>query len=160
VGIQIKTISTSEGIGGLLNTFRQISTDSKKITFIGTPGFCTPFAELLSFVIRGENKELVFIPNTSVDLAKSIISTPQGMQLGDAADPTADTVVLLGGLAIPKMKTDVNEIKKIIDDITNPDNRTIIGVFFMSIFQETGWTKVIEFDYLLDSHMKNTTMEK
>ncbi len=82
------------------------------------------------------------------------------MQLGDAADPTADTVILLGGLAIPKMKTDVNEIKKMIDDITNPDNRMIIGVFFMSIFQETGWTEIIDFDYLLDSHMKNTAMEK
>ena len=82
------------------------------------------------------------------------------MQIGESADPSADTVVLLGGLAIPKMKTDVNEIKKVIDEITNPDNRTIIGVCFMSIFQETGWTKVIDFDYLLDSYMKNTAMEK
>jgi len=82
------------------------------------------------------------------------------MQLGEPADPAADMVVLLGGLAIPKMKTDVNEIKKVIDEITNPDNRMIIGVFFMSIFQEMKWTDVIDFDYLLDSHMQNTTLKK
>jgi hypothetical protein len=82
------------------------------------------------------------------------------MQLGEPADPAADMVVLLGGLAIPKMNTDVNDIKRVIDDITKPDNRTIIGVFFMSIFQEMGWTDVIDFDYLLDSHMKNTTLKK
>jgi len=111
-------------------------------------------------VIRGSEKKLVFIPNTSVDRARSIISTPEGMQLGEPADPAADMVVLLGGLAIPKMNTDVNEIKKIIDDITKADNRMIIGVFFMSIFQETGWTDVIDFDYLLDSHMKNATLKK
>ncbi len=111
-------------------------------------------------MIRGSDKKLVFIPNTSVDRARSIISTPEGMQLGEPADPAADMVVLLGGLAIPKMNTDVNDIKKVIDDITKADNRMIIGVFFMSIFQETGWTDVIDFDYLLDSHMKNVTLEK
>ena len=95
-----------------------------------------------------------------MDRARSIISTPEGMQLGEPADPAADMVVLLGGLAIPKMNTDVNDIKKIIDDITKADNRMIIGVFFMSIFQETGWTDVIDFDYLLDSHMKNATLKK
>ena len=82
------------------------------------------------------------------------------MQLGKPADPAADIVVLLGGLAIPKMNTDVNEIKRVIDEITNPDNRMIIGVFFMSIFQEMKWTDVIDFDYLLDSHMQNTTLKK
>ncbi len=80
--------------------------------------------------------------------------------MGELADPAADIVVLLGGLAIPKMNIDVNDIKRVIDDITNPDNRMIIGVFFMSIFQETGWTDVIDFDYLLDSHMKNVTLKK
>ena len=82
------------------------------------------------------------------------------MQLGEPADPATDIVVLLGGLAIPKMNTDVNDIKRVIDEITNPDNRMIIGVFFMSIFQEMKWTDVIDFDYLLDSHMQNTTMKK
>jgi hypothetical protein len=82
------------------------------------------------------------------------------MQMGELADPAADIVVLLGGLAIPKMNIDVNDIKRVIDDITDPDNRMIIGVFFMSIFQETGWTDVIDFDYLLDSHMKNVTLKK
>ena len=95
-----------------------------------------------------------------MDKARSIISTPEGMQLGEPADPAADIVVLLGGLAIPKMNTDVNDIKRVIDEITNPDNRMIIGVFFMSIFQEMKWTDVIDFDYLLDSHMQNTTMKK
>jgi hypothetical protein len=154
----MKTINVSEGIGGLLNDFRKICKDSQKITFIGTPGFCTPFAELLAFVIR--DTQSAFMPNISVNETKALITTPQGMQLGHNVDPSADTVVVLGGLAIPKMNVDVNDIKKIIEDITEPDNRTIIGVCFMSIFQETGWTETIDFDYLFDTYMKNTSMEK
>ncbi|MDF1556891.1 MAG: DUF2124 domain-containing protein [ANME-2 cluster archaeon] len=160
MGFYIRIINSSEGIGGLLNSFRQISKDSQKITFIGTPGFCTPFAELLSFVIRDANKELVFVANTSVENARYIVSTSKGMQLGDPADPSADTVVLLGGLAIPKMNIDAKDIKRVVDDITDPNDRMVIGVCFMSIFQETGWIDVIDFDHILDSHLSVTAMEK
>lgn len=158
-GINIKTFNTSEGIGGLLNTFRNITKDSKKITFIGTPGFCTPFAEILAYVIRDTNQELAFIPNISLEKAKTVISTPHGMQLGDNTDPSADTIVLLGGLAIPKMNIDVNDVKNVIEEISEPKNRKVIGVCFMSMFQETGWIDKIEFDYLLDSYMKITSMK-
>lgn len=142
-----------------MNTFRKISKDSRNITFVGTPGFCTPFAELLAYVIRDTEAELAFIPNISINEAKSIISTSEGMQLGDSTDPFADTIVLLGGLAIPKMNIDVNDVNKVIEGISDPDDRTIIGVCFMSIFQETGWVDVIEFDYLLDSYLKITSMK-
>ncbi|HUV83685.1 MAG TPA: DUF2124 domain-containing protein [archaeon] len=146
-------------MGGLLNTFRNITKDSRKITFIGTPGFCTPFAEILAYVIRDTDQELAFIPNISVNKAKTIISTPHGMQLGEDTNPSADTIVLLGGLAIPKMNIDVNDVKKVIEDISEPKDRKVIGVCFMSMFQETGWIDIIEFDYLLDSYLKITSME-
>ena len=144
-----------------MNPFRKICKDSKKITFIGTPGFCTPFANLMAFVIRDSGIEMAFIPNLLVDKARKIVSTPEGsMQLGEIIDPSADTVVVLGGLAMPKIGVDVNKIKTIIDDITSPENRTIIGVCFMSIFEKEGWVDVIDFDHILNSHIKNTIMEK
>ena len=142
-----------------MNTFRNITKDSKKITFIGTPGFCTPFAEILAYVIRDMNQELAFISNISVNKAKTIISTPHGMQLGDDTNPSADTIVLLGGLAIPKMNIDVNDVKNVIEEISESRDRKVIGVCFMSMFQETGWINIIKFDYLLDSYMKITSME-
>ncbi|MCK5216928.1 MAG: DUF2124 domain-containing protein [Methanosarcinales archaeon] len=156
----MKTIEVSEALGGVLNGFRKISRDSKKITFIGTPGFCTPFAELIAFVIRDSGIEMAFVPNISVDKARTIISTSQGMQLGESTDPSCDTVVLLGGLAMPKMKMDVNKVKKVIEDITTTDKPLIIGVCFMSIFKESGWIDTIDFDYVIDSYIKNTTLEK
>lgn len=155
----MRTFDVSEGIGGLLNTFRKITRDSRRMAFIGTPGFCTPFAEILAFVIRDTGTELVFIPNTSADKAKTLISTPHGMQLGADTDPSADTIVLLGGLAMPKMNIDIQNVKALIEDISQPGDRTIIGVCFMSMFQEMGWTDQIEFDYLLDSYLKITSME-
>ena len=67
---------------------------------MGTPGFCTPFAELLSFVAR--DKKLAFIPNLDFEKARSIHMTPEGMQLGELTDAHANLIVLLGGLAMPK----------------------------------------------------------
>jgi hypothetical protein len=53
-------------VGGILNNFRDLAEGAEKIIFVGTPGFCTPFAELLSFVVR--DRKLAFIP--SLDFRK------------------------------------------------------------------------------------------
>ena len=71
-------------------------------------------------------------------------------------------IVLRPGATEKQIKHIVEKVKNLglKPMISKGIERTIIGVFFMSIFEETGWTKVIDFDYLLDSHMKNTAMEK
>ena len=40
-----------KGLGGMLNGFRDLVKEDESVTFIGTPGFCTPFAQFLGFPI-------------------------------------------------------------------------------------------------------------
>lgn len=151
-------IEKSEGIGGMLTAFRKLARGREKITFIGCPGWCNPFAELLGYVLRDTRKEMVFIPNLKKDMAAKLEFTDYGVQLGDKTDPSTDTVVLLGGLAMPKMEVDISGLKKLIDDITkgHPE-RWILGVCIGGVFQKAKWDELIDFDYLVDADMEVTT---
>jgi len=156
----MKILNNSKGVGGILAGFRGLVDDSKKITFIGTPGFCTPFAELMGFVLRGSGKELAFISNLNFNDAKTMISTSDGMQLGEVTDPHADTVVLLGGVAMPKMGIDpkvMNEM--ILQVLEGSKHKLVIGVCFQSVFQEQKWTDKIDFDYIVDSDLSVNLIE-
>lgn len=153
-------LSSSKGIGGQLTGFRQLVGESNKITFIGTPGFCSPFAELMGYVLRGTEKKMTFIPNLEFDSAKSIVPTSHGMQLGESTDAHADTVVLLGGLAIPKMGIDPKDMNEMIGRVLEgADRKLIIGVCFQSIFQEQKWMEYIDFDYIVDSDLSVDVIE-
>ena len=155
----MKEISTSSGLGGILNAFREITKESKRITFVGTPGFCTPFAELIAYPIRDAGKEMAFVANLGFDDAKRIVFTSHGMQLAENVDAAADTVVILGGLAMPKISVDVNALNSMIGRILG-DGGLTIGVCFMSIFEQTGWYDVIDFDYVIDTHTSVRVLEK
>lgn len=154
----MKPIERTEGIAGMLTAFRKLARGRKKITFIGCPGWCNPFAELLGYVLRDAGKEMVFIPNLSKDMAAKVEMTDYGMQLGGKANPGSDTVVLLGGLAMPRMEVDVRGLKRLIDEITDGySDRQILGVCIGGVFQKAGWDKLIDFDYLVDADMEVTT---
>ncbi len=155
----MKEISTSSGLGGILNAFREITKESKRITFVGTPGFCTPFAELIAYPIRDAGKEMAFVANLDSNDAKRIVFTSHGMQLAENVDASADTVVILGGLAMPKISVDVNTLNSMIGRILG-DGGLTIGVCFMSIFEQTGWYDVIDFDYVIDTHTSVKILEK
>lgn len=155
----MKEISTSSGLGGILNAFREITKESKRITFVGTPGFCTPFAELIAYPIRDAGKEMAFVANLGFDDAKRIVFTSHGMQLAENVDAAADTVVILGGLAMPKISVDVNDLNSMIERILG-EGGLIIGVCFMSIFEQTGWYDAIDFDYVIDTHTSVKVLEK
>jgi len=155
----MKEISTSSGLGGILNAFRDITKESKRITFVGTPGFCTPFAELIAYPIRDAGKEMAFVANLDSNDAKRIVFTSHGMQLAENVDAAADTVVILGGLAMPKISVDVNTLNSMIGRILG-DGGLTIGVCFMSIFEQTGWYDVIDFDYVIDTHTSVRVLEK
>ncbi|MBA1343221.1 MAG: hypothetical protein C5S52_06445 [ANME-2 cluster archaeon] len=155
----MKEISTSSGLGGILNAFRDITKESKRITFVGTPGFCTPFAELIAYPIRDAGKEMAFVANLGFEDAKRIVFTSHGMQLAENVDAAADTVVILGGLAMPKISVDVNALNSMIGRILG-DGGLTIGVCFMSIFEQTGWYDVIDFDYVIDTHTSVKVLEK
>ena len=156
----MKPIETSSGIGGLLTAFRKLVRGRKKITFIGCPGWCNPFAELLGYVLRDAGKEMVFIPNLRKELAAKVIMTEYGLQMGEKVDPSSDTVVLLGGLAMPKMEVDVYGLNALIDEVTDKQaDRQILGACIGGVFQKAGWEKIIDFDYLMDANMEVTTYE-
>ncbi|NOQ29195.1 MAG: DUF2124 domain-containing protein [Methanosarcinales archaeon] len=155
----MKEISTSSGLGGILNAFRDITKESKRITFVGTPGFCTPFAELIAYPIRDAGKEMAFVANLDSNDAKRIVFTSHGMQLAENVDAAADTVVILGGLAMPKISVDVDALNSMIGRILG-DGGLTIGVCFMSIFEQTGWYDVIDFDYVIDTHTSVKILEK
>ena len=88
------------GITENLLAFREEVKEAEKITFIGMPGVCSPFAMLFAYVVK--EKESFFITGTDVKSARKMKLTEQGMQFGDFADPKADVVAILGGLAMPK----------------------------------------------------------
>jgi len=52
----MKEIEKAEGIAGMLTAFRKLARGRKKITFIGCPGWCNPFAELLDMFLRDAGK--------------------------------------------------------------------------------------------------------
>ena len=155
----MKETSTSSGLGGILNAFRNITKDSKRITFVGTPGFCAPFAELIAYPIRDAGKELAFVANLDFDDAKRIVYTSHGMQMAENTDATADTVAILGGLAMPKISVDVHALKSMVDRILGGDGM-LIGVCFMSIFELAGWYDILDFDYMIDTHTSVKVLEK
>ena len=145
-------INTSQGVGGILNSFKSLMDGEEKITFVGTPGFCTPFAELLGFVVR--DRKLAFIPNMDFEKARLISMTPEGMQLGDNIDAHADAVVLLGGLAMPKIGTGSEKAKEIAEKVLEGSaKRKIIGVCFQSMFMQQKWDEVISFDYIINADL-------
>ena len=150
----MKLVEKNLALGGILNSFRRLVKDSKKITFVGSAGFCLPFAELLSYVIAKEKKDIVFIPNLEYEKAKKMVLTPYGIQLSENTDPKADTIVVLGGLAMPNSGINVDEMIGIIDRITDGKGLKI-GVCFMGIFERSGWLKKIDFDYVINSNIEN-----
>lgn len=156
----MKILNSSKGIGGQLTGFRQLVGESKKITFIGSPGFCSPFAELMAYVLRGTEIEMAFISNLNFDSAKSMVSTSDGMQFGEITDAHADTVVILGGLAMPKIGIDANAMNEMIGRVFEGAERKLtIGVCFQSIFQEQKWIEQIDFDYIVDSDLSVDVIE-
>ena len=145
------------GITENLLAFREEVKDAKKITFIGMPGVCSPFALLFAFVVK--EKESIFITGTDLTSAKKIIPSDQGMQFGELADPHADVVALLGGLAMPKSKVKAEDIQKILDDVLE-DNGKLMGLCYMDIFRESGWHKILDFDCIINGTLTGFILRK
>lgn len=144
----MKKITEIKGLGGMLNGFRDLVKDDKSITFVGTPGFCTPFAEFLGFPIR--DKKLAFVPNLDIEKAREMVATEYGMELGDATGPDADVVVILGGMAMPKIGVSIEEMAALLGKI---EHKKLIGVCFMGILEQAGWcgTPALGFDYVMNT---------
>jgi len=154
----VPIITTSQGVGGILNSFRGLVEGAERITFVGTPGFCTPFAELLGFVVR--DRELAFVSSLDFEKARSVFMTYEGMQLGELTDAHADVVVLLGGLAMPKIGISPEKANKVAGKILEGSAKgKVIGVCFQSMFMQQKWDEVINFDYIINSDLEVEVLE-
>jgi len=69
------------GLNGLLTIFGREAEEASKITFIGTPGLCTPFSEFLSFGVK--DKETHFVPLLDIDNCHEFELKSYGMALKD-----------------------------------------------------------------------------
>jgi len=145
------------GITEHLLTFREEVKDAKKITFIGMPGVCSPFAELFSYVVR--DKEAVFITGTDIKTARKIEMTPQGMQFGETADPSSEVVAILGGLAMPKSNIDPEEVNELIENVIM-DNGKLMGLCYMDVFRDAGWHEVLDFDCIINATLEGFVLRK
>lgn len=140
-------IKEFKGLNGNLMAFKEEVLDAGKITFVGAPGVCTPFAELFAYAVR--DKESVFITLTDLKSARKLELTPQGMQLTGPADPEADVVALLGGLSMPKANVNLKDVKKLIKDILR-ENGKLIGLCYMDMFKNADWEENLDFDCIIN----------
>ena len=138
-----------KGLNGQLVTFKKEIGDAQKITFVGSPGVCTPFAEFLAYAVR--DKENHFIPLLDIDDCHEFESKPYAMVLKDeVSDPhDSDVVVLLGGLSMPKYDVDTEEVKDLVKEIIKEDGQ-LMGVCFMDMFTKAGWLEKVDFDCVID----------
>lgn len=146
----MKDSSEFKGINGQLVSFKNEVEDAEKITFIGSPGVCTPFAELLSYAVR--NKENHFIPLLNIDDCHQFESKSYGMALKEeVSNPhDSDVVVLLGGLTMPKYDVNTDDLNALINEILKEKGK-IIGVCFMDAFAKSNWLDKIAFDCVIDA---------
>ena len=138
-----------KGLNGQLVTFKKEVGDAQKITFVGSPGVCTPFAEFLAYSVR--DKETCFIPLLDIDECHEFERKSYAMVLKDELyDPhKSDVVVLLGGLSMPKYDVDTNELMVLVNEILKDDGK-LMGVCFMNMFEKAGWLEKIDFDCVVD----------
>jgi hypothetical protein len=154
----MENVSDWKGITGQLVSFKSEVGDAQKITFVGSPGVCTPFAELLAYAVR--DRQTYFIPLLDIDDCHQFESKPYAMVLDDeVSDPRdSDMVVLLGGLSMPKYDVDTEDVKALVDTILKEDGR-LIGVCFMDMFAKAGWLEKIDFDCVIDGTLTGVVMK-
>ena len=145
----MEDVNEWKGLNGQLVTFKEEVGDAEKITFIGSPGVCTPFAEFLAYSVR--DKENHFIPLLDIDDCHEFESKPYAMVLKDeVSDPhDSDVVVLLGGLSMPKYDVDTEDVKALVNEIIKEDGQ-LMGVCFMDMFTKAGWLEKVDFDCVID----------
>jgi hypothetical protein len=79
--------------------------------------------------------------------ARKIVTTEYGLELGEKSSFEADVVVILGGMAMPKIGVKPEEMKNFLAKMKY---KKLIGVCFMSIFEKSGWCEALQFDCLMN----------
>jgi len=151
-----KTHEVYQSVPGILRPFKAYVqeaglSEGDQIVYYGCPGTCTPFIELLGFVIRDIPVEQVFVPLLDETKARKIKQVPDvGMQVSnEAVVPDPDMVVLMGGLSMPNVPVTAEEAA----DLIRKYDPGLAGVSFMKMFEKAGWLDVLDFDLLIDANI-------
>ena len=154
----MEDIKDWKGINGQIVAFKEEVGDAQKITFMGSPSVCTPFAALMAYAVR--EIETHFISFIDIETCHKFELKPWGMNLTEeVSDPhNSDVVVLLGGLSMPKANIDTDELNKVVNEILNDDGK-LIGLSFMDMFTKAGWLDKIDFDCVIDGTLTGVVKE-
>ncbi len=155
-GSFMEKVSTFKGISGQLGAFKKEVASAENVVFAGVPGVCTPFAQLLAYAIR--DKRNFFIPNTEIENARKMKLTDYGMELGSLSKFEADVLVILGGLAMPRIGSEISAVQELIKKSVNKEC-SIIGVCFMDIFRKSSWDRKIQFDSIINVDIEGYVLE-
>jgi len=145
----MEDVENWRGITGQINAFKNAVGDAQKITYMGSPSVCTPFAALMAYAVR--EKENHFISFLDLETSHEFELKPWGMTLTEkVSDPhDSDVVVLLGGLTMPKANVDTDELNGVIDEILKTDGK-LVGFCFMDMFTKADWLDKADFDLIID----------
>ena len=164
--MQREIIETSKGVAGITRPFKNIietlNVDEKDIIlYIGLPGVCTPFIELLSYAIRTLNLKQVYVPVIDLKSAMEVISVNNvGIQFGTSIlVQSAKVIIVLGGLSMPISPVSSDDVNLLIKNVL-AERGTVIGICFMDMFENAGWKSVIPFDYTIDATIDPVRVEK
>jgi len=159
-------IETTKGVAGISRPFKSIIEgiglqEKDTIVYVGLPGVCTPFIELLSYAIRTLNISQIFVPNVDTNSARTLISVKNvGIQFGDPVQMVKGAVVVvLGGLSMPISPVDKDDVRSFIQQVLLPEG-TVVGISFMNMFEQVGWTSALPFDYVIDATIDPVRVEK
>ena len=68
----MEDIENWKGITGQINAFKNAVGDAQKITYMGSPSVCTPFAALMADAVRDKENHFISVIDTE---------TPHGFEL-------------------------------------------------------------------------------
>ncbi|AAB85360.1 conserved protein [Methanothermobacter thermautotrophicus str. Delta H] len=136
------------GIKEHLGVFREAVKDAERIGFAGVPGVCTPFAQLFAYAVR--DKDNIFIPNTDFSKARKLEVTEYGVELGEISPGNVDVLVLLGGLSMPGIGSDIEDVKKLVEDALE-EGGELMGLCYMDMFARAGWYELLDFDCVINA---------
>jgi len=145
----MEDVENWKGITGQINAFKNAVGDAQKITYMGSPSVCTPFAALMAYAVR--DKENHFTSFIDIETSHKFELKPWGMTLTEeVSDPhDSDVVVLLGGLSMPKADIDTDELNNVVDEILKDEGK-LIGLCFMDMFTKADWLDKVDFDLIID----------
>lgn len=152
----MEKIKEFTGIKDHLEAFKDEVKDAKRIAFAGVPGVCTPFALLFAYSVK--DKEIIFIPNADTNKARKMEITEYGLELGNITSADADVLVLLGGLSIPHIGSEVSEINYLIKSVLKSDKK-IIGISYMEMLRNVEWDNRLNFDCIINADIEGCVLK-